>query len=194
MAQAAMAAELHAIVLYGRTIRPWMLFAALALGDVLASIPNRTRSWAVGAVLLAAAWSFTGWAPEYRALAYPSDVLYALGIDTSRVPPDRVWCEFAPGTPYASPGPLNRTTRSPYHESSDVVLINFCQDFSAGRRTLPADPSDRVLLYEGRHWLTFPAYTYEGFIPEARRALIDHPLRVRAYGGGLKNEELRTKN
>ena len=182
--QAASSAQWHSMVLYGRLIHPWMLFMAWALGDALAAIDRVALRATVCAVVVTG--SVVSWAPSagaYYRLAYPSDVLYWLRIDTTRLPPDRMRCELVPGTSYASPGPLDRATRYPYSAASNYLLINFCQ-------ALPTLPRPRTraeiregatLLYDGPHWMTFPAYGFEGLLPADRDAIVREGYRVRAY-------------
>jgi hypothetical protein len=181
--QAVLSAELEQIVFYGRLIHPWMFFLALALAACLAAVRTaRMRVTAGVAAWTLAAVSLIAAAAVYRSLAYPSDVLYGLGIDTRVVPEAQKICEFDPGTPYESPAPLNRDSNAPYSAERDYLLVNFCQQFTTGRLPLPPTPSDRALLFDGRHWLTFPAYAFEGFHPEARAPMVRDPHRVRAYG------------
>jgi hypothetical protein len=183
VAQAVLAAELRRIVFYGRLIHPWMIFLTFALASVVASVRQpRARRITQWGIVVAALVSFIPSARDYVRLAYPSDVLYALGIDSRRIVPEHWLCELDPGTPYASPGPLDRRTGAPYASASDYVLVNFCQTFGPGRRAVEAVDHRRPLLFEGPHWLTFPAYTYEGFKPEARDDMIARRYQVRAYG------------
>ena len=88
-------------------------------------------------------------------------------------------CELTPGTSYASPGPLNRTTRFPYGAGGDYVLVNFCQGPPSGRFYVDA-PGYRQ-IFDGPHWLTYPAYGYEGFAPDARAEITRGGYRVQAY-------------
>jgi hypothetical protein len=145
---------------------------ALALASAIATIERATvrRIVCAGVVALAVA----SWVPAaiaYYGLAYPPDVLYSLGIDSTRVPPERKLCELTPGTSYASPGPLDRTTRYPYTNESDYLLINFCQGPPSSQRLNAVDTQHRALLYEGPHFLTFPAYAFEGFTPAQREEI-----------------------
>lgn len=186
--QAASAAQFHRIVFYGRLIHPWILFMAWALADAMTAIDGPALRKAASVVVLTAA--LVSWAPSARAyyrLAYPSDVLYSLRIDTTRVPLDQMRCELALGqylSRYASPGPLDRATRYPYTSDSHYFLVNFCQ--ALGLVIAPPPPStggiaNATLLYDGPHWMTFPAYGFEGLPPDARDALVQNRYRVRAY-------------
>jgi hypothetical protein len=179
MAQAALSANARAIVLYGRLIHPWMFFMALALGDAVATIRRETiRRVVCGLVWLAAVGSWSMPARAYYRLAYPPDVLYSLRIDTTRLPPDRMVCELTPGTSYASPGPLDRQTRFPYTSDTNYLLINFCQGPPSHRAFIEINEPQ---LFDGPHWLTFPAYAFEGFTPAAREEITRNGYRVRAY-------------
>jgi len=181
--QAFAAAELHSMVLYGRLIHPWMVFMAFAVADMVAAIDGASARRLVSAgVAIAAVGSWALAAREYSTLAYPPDVLYALGIDAERVAPDRKPCELTEGTSYASPGPLDRRTKHPYSDSGNYVLVNFCQ----GPPSLPRRPGvaavdGGALLFDGPHWLTFAAYDFELMGPEERAAMTTNDYRVRAY-------------
>jgi hypothetical protein len=186
--QAAYSAHWHKMVIFGRLIHPWMLFMAWAVADTIARIERPAlRNAVVAAIVTAALASFIPSARDFYRLAYPSDVLYALGIDTARVPVDRAHCELSRGmyfSPNASPGPLNRTTNYPYSKSSNFVLVNFCQAVGLLEAPLPPTSHTNVvgtLVFEGPHWMTFPAYGFEGLPPDARDALVRLPYRVRAY-------------
>lgn len=187
MWEAASSYHWHTMVFYGRLIHPWMLFMAWALADAISAIDRgRLRTAACAAALTCAAVSWTPAALAYYRLAYPADVLYALRIDTKRVPPDRLRCEFAPATSYRSPGPLNRDTRYPYtNEAADTTLRNFCQGAPAPTgRAAAADRPGGSLVFDAPHFLTFPAYGFEGFSPQAREALVHGDYRVRVYARG----------
>ena len=187
--QSANSAEWHRMVIYGRLIHPWMLFLALMLADAMAGITRPALRVSVFAVVISGTLvSFASWSYSFYRLAYPSDVLYALGIDTALLPDDRMKCELQDGVYYsatASPGPLNRTTRAPYSRDANFLLVNFCQPIGiVGPPDLPSpDTVSRgaSLLFDGPHWATFPAYGYEGAPPDARAALIKNGYRVRAY-------------
>jgi hypothetical protein len=182
--QAASSAEWQAIPLYGRLLHPWMPFLAWALADTIAGIDRDTVRSA--ACVMAVATAIVSWAPAarvYYRLAYPSNVLYDLGIDTTRLSEDRLLCELNPGTWYASPGPLNRATGYPYTRASNYVLLNFCQALMAVPRPRRTEEirKDATLIYDGPHWMTFPAYTFEGLTHEDRAAMTENDYRVRAF-------------
>ncbi len=181
--QAADSALREHIVLYGRVIHPWMLFMSLAVADAIGRVRSRTLRWAgCGVAVSVAVVSFVPSALAYYRLAYPPDILYSLGIDTTRLSPDRMVCELTTGTSYASPGPLDRVTRYPYSDETNYLLVNFCQGPpSLPRPRLNVDRSTGTELYDGPHWLTFPAYTFEGFPPAARDAMMRDGYRVRVF-------------
>ncbi|MGQ0734009.1 MAG: hypothetical protein ACT4QD_10170 [Acidobacteriota bacterium] len=181
--QAAESAEWQRMVMYGRTIRPWLLVMALALATTMAAIPRpRLRALACTAAVAVAVVSWVGWAAAYYRLAYPPDVLYSLGIDSKRLTEDRMRCEFTVGMWYASPGPLDRATGYPYTTDSNLLLLNFCHGApSLPRPSIAEEGAESQRLYDGPHWLTFPAYGFEGQTPEAREALARGDYRVRVY-------------
>jgi len=189
MWQAADSAHWHHMVVYGRLIHPWLLLLALMLAGTMATcIPGRLRAATFAVVLSAALISFASWSGRYYGLAYPSDTLYALGIDTARLPGDHRMCELRDGGYYsmtASPGALNRRTGYPYTSHANLLLVNFCQPIGITGTPLPARslaaPTRAVLIFDGPHWATFPAYGFEGVPPKARTALRNGDYRLRAY-------------
>ncbi len=182
--QAASSTYLNAIPLFGRLIHPWMPFLAWMLADSLAAIALvRVRTAACAAVIVAALGSWIFAAREYVPLKYPPDVLYAMGIDTTRLPPGRMLCELYPGTSYASPGPINRATGAPYGAENDYLLLNFCQALpSVSRPKHPAViPASATRVFDGPHWMTYPAYGYEGLIRADRDAIARDGYRLQVF-------------
>jgi hypothetical protein len=182
--QAAASALMHSVPLYGRLIHPWMPFLAWALADVVASIERPAfRTIARATIVLAVALSWLPAARAYYRLAYPATILYSLGIDTARLPPNRMLCELSPGSSYASPAPLDRVTGYPYSSAANYQLVNFCQALpSIPRPRRPAAVSaGATLVYDGPHWMTFPAYAFEGLTPGDRAAMAAIGYRVRVF-------------
>jgi hypothetical protein len=183
VAQAASSTYLHAIPLYGRLIHPWMPFLAWMLAGALTSVPvpQRTNAYAGVCAAVVISWAAAAWA--YVPLKYPPDVLYSMGIDTARVPAGRMLCELVPGTSYASPGPLNRTTNAPYTAASDYVLLNLCQALPGipRPRETASIPAGATRLFDGPHWMSFPAYAYEGLIKVDREAMRRENYRTQVF-------------
>jgi hypothetical protein len=176
--QAVGSAQGHTMVLYGRLIHPWMMFLVLALADAIAWVrPRGVRLALCGAAVCTAVLTLATAVPAYYRLAYPADVLYRFGVNTALLPAGRMRCELDPVYSYASPAPLNRRTGYPYQKRADYLLINFCQGTPAPRARTAA-PIDRraTLLYRAPHFMTFPAYGFEGLSPGDRRS-----MRERAY-------------
>jgi hypothetical protein len=186
MSQATMAYQLHFMVLYGRLIHPWFVFLVLAAVDALAWIRRDSLRRVVAfAAVIAAAASWLPSAADYYRLAYPADVAYRLGIDTARVAEVDMPCEMdMRGRPfaYSSPPALNAETGYPYTNASAYLLVNFCFGWPAGGEYQAVrPPRDARLLFEGPHFLTFPAYSFEGFGPEDRHDLVARRYAVRVY-------------
>jgi len=181
--QAASSAYLHAIPMYGRLIHPWMPFLAWMLADTLTHAPERQWRNAYAGVYAAAVISWVASAWAYVPLKYRPDVLYAMGIDTRRLPADRPLCELVPGTSYASPGPLSRATNAPYTTDTDYVLLNFCQGLPGIPRPRETEtiPAGATRLFDGPHWMSFPAYTYEGLIRVDRESMRRENYRMQVF-------------
>ena len=179
--QAFNSAQLHNMVVYGRLIKPWFFVMALALAHTLAMLRGRTeKRMACVTVVICAIWSWVPSALELYRLAYPADVLYAFHVDSARIPVSQSRCDLATTTTTFSPGPLDRETRYPYDDDSNYVLINFCH---GPPRPDPPPPIEETgeLLFDGPHFLTSPAYAFEGFSPDERDRMTRHAYRVRLY-------------
>jgi hypothetical protein len=182
--QAFASASLHSMVLYGRLIHPWFPFLAWALGDAIVWARRRPARVALcAAALSATVISWAIFANQYYRLAYPADVLYSLGIDTARLPPGAMRCDLQSTATYVSPPPLNRKTGYPYSNRTDYVLDNFCQGFPQAEETLNPEPGtlNPELLYSAPHFMTFPAYGFEGLGPDDRRLMSARAYMVRAW-------------
>jgi hypothetical protein len=178
--QVVLAVYARTFVFYGRLIHPWFAFMTIALAGILSGVKNdRLRRAVCAAVVTIAVVSWLPSAIAYYGLAYPPDVLYTLKIDTTRLSPERMICELTEGTSYASPGPFDRTTRAPYSDRTDYLLVNFCQ--GAPSRRLRIDTVGMRRIFDGPHWLSFPAYSYEGLTPDERAEIVDGSYRVQAF-------------
>jgi hypothetical protein len=183
LAQAASSSFLQAIPLFGRLMHPWMPFLAWMLADALTYAPEKQRRTAYAGTFAALAISAVAAAWTYWPLKYPPDVLYEFGIDMSKVAPDRMLCELYPGTSYASPGPLNRATNAPYTNDGNYVLLNFCQALPSvpSPRVHAAIPANAARIFDGPHWMSFPAYAYEGLIKADREAMQRDGYRLQVF-------------
>jgi hypothetical protein len=103
-----------------------------------------------------------------------------MGIDTARLPPDAMRCELRRVSTYASPPPLNRATGAPYTTATNYFLENFCQGL-AGRENLKLKTENVKLLFDGPHFMTLPAYGFEGLGPEDRLRMREMDYRVRVW-------------
>jgi len=181
MWQAFASASLHSTVLYGRLLHPWFPFLVWAAADAIAWSPRRGVRYAVGGLAIAATFvSWIGFASQYYRLAYPADVLYAMGIDTARLPPGAMRCELKSVSTYASPPPLNRRTGAPYTAATNYALENFCQGFPESEN-LKVKRENLRPQFDGPHFMTLPAYGFEGLGPEDRLKMQELGYRVRVW-------------
>jgi len=182
-AQAASSIYLHAIPLYGRLLHPWTPFLVWMIADALRYVPAAQRRNVYGVVLAAVVVSWAADARVYLPMKYPADVLYTMGIDADTLPADHKLCELVPGTGYASPGPLSRETNAPYGNDTAYVLLNFCQalpEVPRPRQTAIVPPG-ATRVFDGPHWMSFPAYAYEGLIKVDRDAMRREDYRLQVY-------------
>jgi hypothetical protein len=184
LCQAVGSAYAHDMVLYGRLIHPWMAFLVWASIGAVAQVRRASLRQALYlSVAAASALSWARYAADYARVAYPADVLYALGVNTALLSPSQRRCTMRPVSVYDSPAPLNRRTGAPYTTRTDYLLVNFCQG-------VPVDPpNDRVdvhlpLMYRASHFMAFRAYGYEGLAPRERREMQQPLYDLRVYTTG----------
>lgn len=168
--QAFASSAAHSMVLYGRLIHPWMAFLVWATIDGICSTRRAAARNALYAVVVTASVvSWISFARAYLPLAYPTDVLYALRINTAIVAAQQRRCAMPPLQAYDSPAPIDRRTGAPYSARRDYVLINFCQGApSADHRPSAAAVSCAQEVFRAPHFMAFPAYAFEGLTPEQR--------------------------
>jgi hypothetical protein len=183
-AQAIASAPGRQYLFSSRVIHPGFLFMTWALGDAIgwAREGKARRLVCAGAIAIALV-SWAGFAVPYAGLAYPRDVLYTLGIDSAQVPPNQKICEMDPvNATYDSPPPRDRALGYPKAGPDEYLLLNFCQGFPVlPGRNLELRTENLELKFDGPHFLSFPAYTYEGFNEEDRQGLQAPGYRVRVY-------------
>lgn len=174
--QAIMSYHFQRFVIYGRLLHPWFIFLVIILADSIVWVRNRAARFRLClAVVATAVLSVLPSAYDYYRLAYPMDILYALGIDTKK--PHDVLAEMTVLYQYTSPAPLNVETNYPYVSNVRRTLVNFCIG-TAPFRPLP-DPPGSVPIYSGPHFLSFRAYGYEGLLPADRAEMASGRYRVR---------------
>jgi hypothetical protein len=177
--QAALSSIGRRMVLYGRLIHPWMAILAIVLAFAIHAVgPRRMKAVICAAVMSASVVSWGMSAREYYRVAYPRDVLYAWSIDPSAVAADRRPCEFETTQTYDAP-PRRRSGAAP-GDGRPLLLINMCQGFPVPDREV-AVPSSAGLLFDAPHFERYPAYQFEGYTPEQRRALNSRDYRVAVY-------------
>ncbi|MBX0288993.1 hypothetical protein K3G63_01000 [Hymenobacter sp. HSC-4F20] len=177
----------HHLVFYGRLVHFFLPFLALYTGTALHLLRPRwlylTATAVVGSVALIGLLRF---APAYLALAYPRDVLAAHPA-TSTAP-----------LRYLNEGGLNATLnyrvppRQPATSTtapSDALVLLNCTFLypllRAGCHPI-SPPAGYRLTFDGPHFLTLPAYGFEGFTPPMRTRLRQCRFRCRVYEKGIQ--------
>ena len=63
------------------------------------------------------------------------------------------------------------------------MLLNFCQALPAvpRPRETATIPADATRIFDGPHWMSFPAYAYEGLIKADRDALRREDYRLQVF-------------
>lgn len=182
-AQAIASSPGHHFLFSGRVIHPWFLFLVWTLGDAILWIPRPAARRAVcAAALVVSLVSWAAFVRTYSQISYPRDVLYALAIDTTRVPASQRSCEMYPiNAVYESPSAHGRAAADQTN-AAQYILINFCQGFPTSEEPRrPSGIEKAALIFDGRHFMTLQAYSAEGYNVEDRHALLQRAYRVQVY-------------
>ncbi len=168
------------MVFYGRLLLPaYAIMVIMTVGGLYALVGSSFRAYLGAALVALGLGSFLPRVEEFYALEYPRDGLY---------------------TVHASAETINRLTfveerenclrySLPLHPApgdsllgNQLTLVNFCDYFHVTRLlpTFSPPPTSRNLLY-GPHFLSFPAYQYEGLAPEERNLIRATRLSLAAY-------------
>lgn len=186
--QASASAIFYKMAICGRFTRPYFLFFVWATVSLISKINKaKVRNVIFGALLSLSLYSFFMFSSAYFPIAYPRDVLYKHGIMSYDIEPLNMINETEPFYIIESPPPLDVKTNAPYGKKQDFRLINFCYFYPVIEEFKPYRPEkNENLIYRGRHFLSFPAYGYEGFSIRERQLLKDRNYQISIYERGDK--------
>ena len=171
----------HQFVFYGRTAHFFLPFLVLAAATAVQALPSRWRRAVAVTSSVAVLLSLGQFARTYAALAYPLDVLAAYPAP--------------PGTPlrYVNEGGVGRALnyappphqpRSAVAAADSLLLVNFTYLYpltGSSCQLFPPAPAGYRLTYAAPHFLTLPAYGFEGFAPAGRAQLRRCRFQCRVY-------------
>ncbi|WP_139920707.1 hypothetical protein [Hymenobacter sp. DG01] len=171
----------HTLVFYGRIIHFFLPFLVLYAGAALPLLRrHRLQQLAASALVVTALGGLARFVPAYFALAYPRDVLATY----SGVAPGRLR--------YLNEGGLNATLDydvppvgplAPPARPDSLVLVNCTFLYpllSPGCQPVQL-PAAYRRVFDAPHFLTLPAYGFEGFSPSMREQLGQCRFRCRVY-------------
>ncbi|MBB6061021.1 hypothetical protein HNQ93_003897 [Hymenobacter luteus] len=171
----------HTLVFYGRIAHFFLPFLALYAGSALQLIrPRRLQQLTAAGLVAAAFWGLARFVPTYFALAYPRDVLAAYpGVAPGRLR-------------YLNEGGLNATlnyavppgrpqTGSALPDSLVLVNCTFLYPLLSPDCQPVRLPAAHQPVLDAPHFLTLPAYGFEGFSPAMREQLQRCGFRCRVY-------------
>jgi hypothetical protein len=175
----------HKVVFYGRLIHMYFPFLVLASVSLLSGLKKTAIKRAAYGVLMATSiYSFITFSMYYANLSYPYDVLYKQGVRGEHIRADfsnmatetREKCIiFLPTPGFAENGRSIVALR-------DLILVNFCYYHPLGEDFTPySPPVGYELVYRGRHFLSYPAYGYEGYTVKERKYLKERDYKVYIY-------------
>lgn len=174
----------HKAVFYGRLIHPYILYIVLfCVGSTVVKFLSFYRNTGV-LVSLAALLSFVLFSIRFIELDYPRDLLYKYKIDTTS-PAVYGKDEMAVKYPlyhYQSPMVFRKGQKYAAY-SGHVILVNCSLIFPWGNFSFVpyTAPSGSHLLYEGKHFAAFPAYTFEGLDIPDRNFVSQHDFKIKLY-------------
>lgn len=172
----------HHLVFYGRLVHFFLPFLALYAATALQLLRLRWLYYAATAAISSVALGgLLRFAPAYLALAYPRDVLAA--HPAAATTPLRYLNEGGLNATLnyrVPPRPPDRYTAAP----PDSLLLLNCTFLYPLLRPgcYPISlPAGYRLAFDGPHFLTLPAYGFEGFTPSMRTQLRQCRFRCRVY-------------
>jgi hypothetical protein len=169
----------HNMSWYGRLLHgyaPFLVWAAIAQLSKIRTTSYRRLGY--GMLVIASFHSFYSFSREYIPLAYPRDALYAHEIE-SMINEDDIVCETEAMTILSSTFLPGRATAM--GDKSKYKLVNFCYFYPLGDDYNAYSPYGYSLLYKGRHFISFPAYGFEGHSIRERRLLRDRNYQLEIY-------------
>ncbi|QJX45412.1 hypothetical protein HMJ29_00060 [Hymenobacter taeanensis] len=173
----------HQFVFYGRILHFFLPFLVLYAVSALAMLPATTRRISLIALLGVAVFGFSGFFLTYASLAYPRDVLIRLSPQST----DTLSYQNESGIGHALDFRLPPSTIRPQQVvATSYYLINFTYPYPLPVTSCQARlaPPQARLVFQGPHFLTFPAYGFEGFIPAERQHLRFCSFQCRVYKRG----------
>ncbi|WP_426492522.1 hypothetical protein [Hymenobacter sp. 102] len=175
----------HQFVFYGRTVHFFIPFLVLTAATAVQALPVRWRRVVAAAGSALALLTLVRFGSIFCALAYPRDVLAAYRVAPAH--PQRHTNEA--GVLHAldyTPPPLPwLSSTGPGRAAPDsLLLINFTFLYPLLRpvcQPVAPPPAGARLLYTAPHFLTLPAYGFEGFTPDKRAQLLRCRFQCRLY-------------
>ena len=172
---------------YGRMYFPFVVWMGIAVLTFVSGLMLKRILFSV--ILLTSLITFWRYAIEYRNLAYPVNVLYENGIRWEDVVSEnkiyekeklhQEWIVTVPGKGIFKEAPY--ITRS---GEDRFIFLNFTYfDMYGDTSHKPAyiPPEGAHTLYQGLHFLSFPASQFEGFTINQREELNERKFKVAIY-------------
>ncbi|TGE06397.1 hypothetical protein EU556_16260 [Hymenobacter fodinae] len=168
----------HKFVFYGRILHFFIPFLVLHAVTALTALPPMLRRLGQGVLVGLALWGFVRFISQYERLAYPRDVLARLGVSAQDQLTYLNEHGLAHAWDYSAP-PAGKLVNS---GGRSLLLINFTYPYPLSPDRCVSVPAQAApLLFSGPHFLTFPAYGFEGFTPPERHFLRSCPFQCRVY-------------
>jgi len=181
--QASLSAVFHKMVFYGRLVHMYIPFIIWSNLFVISEIKkDRLREITYIIMMVLSLYSFFIFNERFSAIAYPCNVLYDEGIIIQNLDANNQHYELPIYINATSPPPRNMETEAPYIKDTNFVIVNFWLYTPVTNQILRYKPEENMeLIFSRPHFLTFPAYYYEGYSIEERAILKREDFHIKIY-------------
>jgi hypothetical protein len=178
-------AGFHRMVFYGRILHGFMPFAIWGSFAVIDSISSKiVRNLSLLILILLSFISFGKFYIEYQNIGYPYDILTRYHIKTPKFPETDMYSESAEYKfIYETPSVYSIGIAPPIRLSDKIKLVNFHFFWPVIEEyyfPYAPEPTEKKIL-SVLHFQSFPAYTFEGFLPEEREILMKRKYMIQIY-------------
>ncbi|MBI4726371.1 hypothetical protein HY768_03960 [candidate division TA06 bacterium] len=183
MIHASISAIFHKMVFYGRLLHLYLPFLVWTgfQGPGSLKMP-RWRNVSYALMIAASVISFTFFAFSYSGLAYPRDVLYRYRILWPGLDSGKIIFERQPVKRVIAPPSPKIKGIDPAMLDTSLTTVNAGYFYPVEGPFEPyLPPEHQVKIFTGQHFLTFPAYLFEGYSMGERRIMRERNIYVSVF-------------
>ena len=180
---ASLSAIFHKMVFYGRLLHlylPFLVWVGFKGLESLKASGWRKASYAV--MIAGSVASFSFFAFSYGSLAYPRGVLYRYRILWPGLDSEKVFFERHPAKRVIAPPSPKIKGIDPAKLDTSLTMVNAGYFYPVKGPYEPYFPPDhQVKIFTGRHFLTFPAYIFEGYSMAERTIMRKQNINISVF-------------